>query len=675
MTLTPDVNATYGERLLLQLLKGLPRKEFFFHYEPRLVLDDGRSSKPDFVIVSARLGVVVLEVKDWGKLTGGDQKIIHTISKEGKKADYPNPYGVAERYAYDLKALFEKRVELWEQRGDRKRLKFPWQVMVALPRIQQSVIAQFEAAGIWPRNTVIGKEGLANVAALQTFISRLPWRFRLERPLSLDMVDIIREILDPSLQLQDLAGNVIGTLTRPQATLVREKLKPFEPEQLSLLPEDPPPPEGIAENTEVRLVRGVAGSGKTSVLVRRTLYLAEQYPEANILVMAFNVDISEDLKARIQPDNTRVWVTNFHKVCAEILGDRWESPMQAEKWLASNAAPELEALRLSAKFVAEEFAWRRERDLLTDDAYIEADRRGRGYRLEKARREIINTLFNRYAAYKAAARTAGKRWYDWDDVPFLALEAILAPEGHPLRGFFDAILIDEGQDFAPSWIRVAKALLKPNGNLFVCDDPSQSIFRSYSWAQKGLSVMGRTVPLKIPFRSTREISEAAHALIDADEMLRETEERLEPDFTSYELGTGPLPALMACRDTEAEVEFIKQKIQDFRGAGVPPTQIAILCHDKGDVRTWSTLVEEGIYVRHLDRMKGMEFTAVFVPHLENAFAQPDDPEAVAAMRRKLFTAMTRARFRLVMSYAGVVPKPLLPLLDHMWCESYPPVSG
>jgi hypothetical protein len=45
------------------------------------------------------------------------------------------------------------------------------------------------------------------------------------------------------------------------------------------------------------------------------------------------------------------------------------------------------------------------------------------------------------------------------------------------------------------------------------------------------------------------------------------------------------------------------------------------------------------------------------------------------MRRKLFTAMTRARFRLVMSYAGVVPKPLLPLLDHMWCESYPPVSG
>jgi hypothetical protein len=672
MTLTPDANATYGERLLLQLLKGLPRKEFFFHYEPRLVTPDGRDSKPDFVIVSARLGVIVLEVKDWGKLTGGDQKTIHTISKEGRKADYSNPYGVAERYAYDLKAVFEKRVELWEQRGDRKRLRFPWQVMVALPRIPQSVIAQFEAAGIWPRNTVIGKEGLANVAALQTFISRLPWRFRLERPLTLDMVDIIREILDPSLQLHDRDGNLIGTLTRPQATLVREKLKPFEAEQLALLPEDPPPPEGIAENNEVRLVRGVAGSGKTSVLVRRASYLAEQYPEANILVMAFNVDISDDLKARIQPTE-RVWVTNFHKVCAEILGSRWESPMQAEKWLENHAAPALDALRLTAKFVAEEFAWRRERELLTDDAYIEAERRGRGYRLERARREIINALFNRYAAYKTAARAAGGRWFDWDDVPFLALAA-LHPD-HPLRGQFDAILIDEGQDFAPSWIRLAKLLLKPNGNLFVCDDPSQSIFRSYSWAQKGLSVMGRTVPLKIPFRSTREISEAAHALVDADEMLRESEERLEPDFTSYELGTGPLPALMACRDTEAEAEFIKAKIQDFRGAGVPPTQIAILCHDKGDARTWSNLVEEGIYVRHLDKMKGMEFTAVFVPHLEDSFGQPDDPDAVAAMRRKLFTAMTRARFRLVMSYAGVLPKPLLPLLDHMWCESYPAVLG
>ena len=60
---------------------------------------------------------------------------------------------------------------------------------------------------------------------------------------------------------------------------------------------------------------------------------------------------------------------------------------------------------------------------------------------------------------------------------------------------------------------------------------------------------------------------------------------------------------------------------------------------------------------------------VFVPHLHDIFTDVDDPDAVTVARRKLFTAMTRARYRLVMSYQGALPKPLEPVLDHMWCES------
>jgi superfamily I DNA/RNA helicase len=68
-------------------------------------------------------------------------------------------------------------------------------------------------------------------------------------------------------------------------------------------------------------------------------------------------------------------------------------------------------------------------------------------------------------------------------------------------------------------------------------------------------------------------------------------------------------------------------------------------------------------------MKGLEFMVVFVPNLDDAFPHADDTDAVTVARRKLFTAMTRARYRLVMSYHGTLPKPLEPLLDHMWCES------
>src|SRR5215213_844353 len=70
---------TYGEKLLNKFLRDLPRKQFFYHHEPQINTLDGHSSKPDFVVVAALLGVVVIEVKDWVKLTGGDQQLIHTV--------------------------------------------------------------------------------------------------------------------------------------------------------------------------------------------------------------------------------------------------------------------------------------------------------------------------------------------------------------------------------------------------------------------------------------------------------------------------------------------------------------------------------------------------------------------------------------------------------------------
>ena len=187
--------------------------------------------------------------------------------------------------------------------------------------------------------------------------------------------------------------------------------------------------------------------------------------------------------------------------------------------------------------------------------------------------------------------------------------------------------------------------------------------------QKGLSVVGRTRILRVPFRSTREISQAAHSLIEADDTLRSTEDRAEPDFSSYELGSGPMPALIACPDSVSEATFINDKLRDLLAGGASPGKIAILCHAKWHTNQWTEWERQGVYIQYFEKMKGLEFMVVFVPHLHDAFPHTDDPDAVTVGRRKLFTAMTRARYRLVMSYQGTLPKPLEPLLDHMWCES------
>ncbi|MBE2182932.1 MAG: UvrD-helicase domain-containing protein [Anaerolineae bacterium] len=679
MKVAPSHRPTAGEKRLFALLNGLPKREFFFRYEPQIVTAVG-ASKPDFVLVSSLLGVLVIEVKDWRKLSGGTQEAIAVHTAGGSIEKLPNPVLQAEHYAYDLKDRFATRAELWEERKGRQALKFPWAVLVALPFIPQSEIARFEAVGIWPRGVVIGAEGVRDSASLEKAVRELPWKFKPERPLSLDMLDIIRELIDPSLRVDDAGGSPIGTLTRQQEALVREPVSVLLPKQASLFSAEslPSSHEQLIENAEVRLVRGVAGSGKTLVLARRAFRLHTEYPDARFLVLTFNTELARDIRERLGMDaktpDAGLEITNFHKLCRHILIDHWLRPINARRWLSDHAAPELLALKLSSAVVAEELAWRRERNLLTDSAYLTADRKGRGYALDSERRTLINNMFNRYQADKQRRRAAGKSWFDWDDVAFL-VESELERADHPLVGAYESILLDEGQDFTPSWLRVIKRLLRPGGALFLCDDPSQSIFHNYNWLQKGVSVIGRTVQLRVPFRSTMEISEAAHSLIEADDILRGAEERSELDLMAYELGRGPLPALVACPDAASEMRFVSEQVAGLLADGILPRQIAVLCHAYDQFLRWRHLSDRGVYVQIFERVKGLEFVNVFVPGLGSAFDDAHDAETVAAVRRKVFTALTRSRYRLVISYHGQLPAPLEALVPVTFSETYAPVSG
>lgn len=611
---------TFGETLVQTRLKKLSNRTYSVHYEPQIMGSDGRTYKPDFVVISAKLGVLIIEVKDWITLRGGDQENIQIAHRDGQEDTFQNPVRVAERYAYALKDQFGERAELWEQRKRRQQLRFPWQVMVVLPNIPQQVIEQFEEKGIWPRHVVVGREHLRDHTAFEQAIHNLPWLFRLPKGLTADMLDIIRETLNPKLVLEDAQGNALGTITRIQEKLINDPVRIFAPQQLPLVPdgEEETKPAAPVES-EIRLVRGVAGSGKTLVLIRRVRHLIEQYPDAKLLALTFNVEIAVDLKKRIAMPEGTVEVTNFHKLCRQILERQWQSPLKKTEWLQRHAAREIEQLKLTVEFVADELSWRVERGLSGDNDYLNADRKGRGYRLDRPMRETINFIFHQYQAFKAGQKRTGRAWYDWEDVPFLALEAL---ENYPLKESFHAILIDEAQDFAPSWIQVVKGLLKPGGSLFLCDDPSQTIFQAYSWSQKSVQVVGLTTILRVPFRSTREISMAAHSLIEADDNLRQTEERPKPDFGSYEIGMGEMPLLIGYSDLHTEVMGVTQAVHRLLDREMPPQQIAILCQNRSQLSRWSHLEKAGVYVNYFEKMKGLEFNAVFVPTCTKRSRQP-----------------------------------------------------
>jgi superfamily I DNA/RNA helicase len=74
------------------------------------------------------------------------------------------------------------------------------------------------------------------------------------------------------------------------------------------------------------------------------------------------------------------------------------------------------------------------------------------------------------------------------------------------------VLIDEGHDFAPEWLKLVTQMVDPATNsLLVLYDDAQSIYerarsKQFSFKSVGIQAQGRTTILKINYRNTKQIS-------------------------------------------------------------------------------------------------------------------------------------------------------------------------
>lgn len=643
---------TYGEKLVGKLLDSLPRNKYHIITEPTIPTEDSAYRNPDFVIISASMGVIVVEVKDWVNVKQANQRETHVVQRDGQNVTHPNPFFIAREYAKSLARRLESEPRLVNLNSKKKKLKFPWEHVVIFPNLDFDDIRLVVEGGVWEQGRVITKAQLTAPEHLEKALSNIPFHWTLSRALDSSDLDLIRAVIDPDIIIpdrEDPINRAIGVETVRQTRIIREPLKlPMG----DLLTDEA---VEVAENMSVRLVRGVAGSGKTLVLARRAQHLAQQYPHLRILIMAFNKDLVRDIESRMQVE-TGVEVTNFHQICVKIARRRAGNNLTIDgidTWVENAASLLVNAGNFDPEFVAQEIEWRKELEIYDGAEYLEIQRQGRGRALSREKRVLINKIFDSYVAYHRANAIV-----DWSDVPRLALAEL--QQGHPLRHSYDIILIDEAQDFAPSWMNVVKRLLKPGGELFMCDDPAQSLFRAFSWRQKGVEVVGRTRILRVPFRCTKEITLAAHSLLSNDGL---TEEIIQPDLEIYDLATGEKPILTKCHNLNQEVKLVEQIALSLEQTGIPSNQIAILCHNRHFVRHWAHLRNQGFYVETFKKMKGLEFRVVLLPHLHTAFDAPDtkDDVFVAEMRRKIFTAMTRARETLMLSFQGNPPAELTPV--------------
>jgi hypothetical protein len=437
----------------------------------------------------------------------------------------------------------------------------------------------------------------------------------------------------------------------------------------------------------VRLVNGVAGSGKTLVAIHRALLLAERFPNQRILLLVHNTPIVADIKHRLFRSRGSIprnlSISTFYSWAfgqwSKVFGSSprlVEKPHGAKELVQSlrHAFPQLNQ---TDDQLVEELEFLNDFQIESEDDYLALSRAGRGFALRPSDRKQI---FGLYSAM-LAQRTAGSPGL-FSDLP---REIRFAPDLRNLPKWRH-ILVDEAQFFTPSWFELVKISMEPGGHLFLCADPNQGFLRGrLSWKSVGLDVSGRTRKLRRSHRTTTAILSAARNVLDCIDR-GDPEDFLVPDYT--EMAAGPPPLAITVRSaqdallkTANEIGSLVESrhlalssIMVVYGEKIPKELLyRTLCERVGEDKLWwlnhrdykksppRGHAADYLRMAYVKSVTGMEAPIVFLVGIEDIFwGLRDSPPRSSAMEenaRLLYMAMTRAGSHLVLVSSQRIPEP------------------
>ncbi len=457
---------------------------------------------------------------------------------------------------------------------------------------------------------------------------------------------------------------------------------------------------GLAKDFSVRMVNGVAGSGKTLIALSRAQLLARLFPRQRVLVLIYNTPVVADIKARLHrahrvlPPNleiTTFYSWAFHQWRA-VFGNR---PRMADSHtvtaLIEQARRQAPDLKHAVHRLISELDFINDHLIVDEAQYLEANRTGRGFALRPKERRQIWAL---YTEVSAALRRAGQHL--WSAVPRAICLAAAAQERLHKHHH---ILIDEAQFFSPAQFQTVKLSTQPGGQLFLCADPNQGFMKNrLSWKSVGLDVAGRTKKLQKSYRTTKAILQTANRLLVG--LGGQDDDFLAPDYADMEPGVRPRLVYTASL-TDSVDRLLNELVAATQQDQLPLHDFLVICGDKlprshvyrrlsarlGANKVWwlnhedqKKLPPNGYgqdYLRlaYLDTATGLEAVNVLLLGLENLFLAADatdpnlnlNPDEQTPTReesaRKLYMAMTRAGQRLVLLASQPLPPALEQLFD------------
>ncbi len=448
-------------------------------------------------------------------------------------------------------------------------------------------------------------------------------------------------------------------------------------------------------------IKGVAGSGKTTVALYRAKHLLDTqsnlFQEAKVAIFTYNKTLvkyinaitphisggyqkdSDEIKPT-KPKGINVTVTNFHKWAYHFIKqngiDLYNRTVQNDSQLsiveAIKAKHKTSGSNISNKkpeFFLEEISWMKGKAFLNKDEYLDAKRTGRGTgdRVSKSDKEIIWKIYTEYNS-----RLKENNQVDFDDYALLCLNIInsktdfIAPFTH--------IIVDEAQDLSKAQILViSKIVSEQTKSISIIADAAQRIYKSgFTWGEVGLNVRGaRTIEFKKNYRNTVQIARAALSLLEKEDD--------KSEFTTVETARKgeQKPILFFCDNWEKQCEFIYQQIQLLKSKGEINSTVILHRSHTGIKRIKFYLESKQVPIQELrnsedidfesdsiklctlSSIKGLEFDNVFIIDLNDdvlpyppGFSDENDEYHISTERRLLYTSMTRARERLYLTSSG-----------------------
>lgn len=441
-------------------------------------------------------------------------------------------------------------------------------------------------------------------------------------------------------------------------------------------------------------VLGTAGSGKTTLAILRSAYLASSTTEhaGKTLLVTFNNTLVSYLK-RLQDDQLAdVVIENYHKFARGYLASRRklsrnsivdsdrreELVKQAVETVSRKHGKNL-LLNNRLPVFLEEIRWIVQQGITSLEDYQNFHTVGHiGTRIEYSEREL---MFEIYQTYSKLRQQLGMQ-YDWDNLAS-AVCAELDADRSPRR--YRHIIIDEGQDFSPEMIRSLAKAIPPNGSLTFFGDVAQQIYgHRMSWREAGLNIT-KPWEFKENYRNTKQIAKLGLAISEMP-YFRDVRDLVEPVSPNAD---GPRPTIVKFASIQQEITFIVQQaseiartqsvailVRDRRYANliIPQLQRSVnLVNLDLDIKAWKT--EQGIqYCGTYHSAKGLEFDTVILPFCNNQLL-PDPKEvtafgetdAMAKAGRLLYVGVTRARSRLIITYSGELTR-LLPTDESLYLK-------